>query len=189
VDITNGNVFPFGGTGGLSFPGTTYQQVYLGSLFGSSQIRLTAVEFFVSPNNGTRQVVAANYALSLSTTAKPVDGLDTVNLAMNVGADQQMAFNGPLGPGSIADSRLHLAFSNPVTFTPTNGNLLLQVVRTNPGPNTSAAFLAHIPNDGFPPGLSSRASDFGSNNVTNIFLVTRFHQQRCECPPQSPCTC
>ena len=185
-----GNTFPFGGTGGVTFPGTTYQQVYLASLFGSGQVRLTAIEFFAAPSNGTREVVPANYTLSLSTTARAVDALDTVNLASNVGANQQVVFSAALGPGAIVDSRLRLTFSNPYTFAPASGNLLLQVGRSNPGPNTNGAgFLAHIPNDGFPPGLSSRAHDFGSNDIVSVYLVTRFHQQRCQCPADAPCTC
>lgn len=187
-----GNIFPFGGpttAGGVPFPATTYQQVYLASLFGSGQVRLTAVEFFVSPTNGAREVVSANYTLSLSTTAKAVDALDTVNLAGNVGANQQVVFSGALGPGALVDARLRLAFSNPFTFAPASGNLLLQVGRSNAGPITSAGFLVHVPNDGFPPGLSSRAHDFGSNATQSIYLVTRFHQQTCQCPTGAPCTC
>ena len=42
-----GNTIPFGSNSvaGPSFAATTYQQVYLGSLFGTSQIRLTSIQF------------------------------------------------------------------------------------------------------------------------------------------------
>jgi hypothetical protein len=186
------NLVPFGGiataASGPPFPGTTYQQVYLGSLFGSNQVRLTDVEFFTHLQNGTRQVVSANYTFSMSTTARAVDALDSVNLASNVGTNQQVVFSGALGQGAIVDSRFRLTFSNPFSFTPASGNLLLHVVRSNPGPNTSASFLIHTPNDGFPSGLSSRASDF-SNVQAGVYLVTRFHHQRCQCPTEAPCSC
>jgi hypothetical protein len=185
-----GNAFPFG-SGTIGFPATTYQQVYLGSLFGSGQVRLTAVEFFTAPANGSREVVSANYTFSISTTTKAVGALDTANLASNIGPNQQVVFSGALGPGAIADSRCRISFSNPFSFAPGGGNLLLQIARSTPGPNTSAAFLNHVPNDGFPTGLSSRAHDFGSNASVGpgVYLVTRFHQQRCQCPTDAPCTC
>jgi len=185
------NLIPFGGattSNGVPFPGTTYQQVYLGSLFGSNQVRLTDVEFFTHAQNGTRQVVSANYTFSMSTTARAVDALDQVNLASNVGPNQQAVFSGALGAGAIVDSRFRVTFSSPFSFTPASGNLLLQVVRSNPGPNTSAAFLIHIATDGFPTGLSSRASDF-SNTQPGVHLVTRFYHQRCQCPTTDPCSC
>lgn len=183
-----GNTNPFGAAGGVSFPATTYQQVYLGSLFGSSQVRLTGIEFFALPRYGPRPLITANYTFSLSSTARAVDGLDTVSLASNVGANQQVVFSGILGQGAIVDYRFRLNFSNPFTFTPGSGNLLLHVVRSNPGPDTQAAFLNHVPNDGFPSGQSSRASDF-SNGHAGLYLVTRFYNQRCECPPGTTCTC
>jgi hypothetical protein len=188
-----GNIFPFGGTApGTSFPATTYQQVYLGSPFGPSQIRLTAAEFFVSPTQSTiftREVVSASYTFSMSTTTKAVEALDTVNLASNVGANPQVVFSGTIGPGAIIDSQFRVTFSNPFSFAPASGNLLLQIGRSNPGPSTQLGFLSHSPTDGFPTGLSSRAHDFGSNTVPAVYLVTRFYQQRCECPTQAPCTC
>ena len=185
-----GNINPFGGTppAAVPFAGTTYQQAYLGSLFGPNQVRLTDVEFFTHPLNGTRQVVSANYTFSMSTTARAVDALDQVNLASNVGTNQQAVLSAALGPGAIVDSRLRLTFSNPYVFTPASGNLLLQVGRSNPGPSTSAAFMNHNPNDGFPSGHSNRASDF-SNSQTGIYLVTRFYHQRCQCPATEPCSC
>jgi hypothetical protein len=185
-----GNTFPFGGPSGTS-PGTTYQQVYLGTLFGSGQIRVTAVEFFAGPRNGSREVASATYTFSMSTTTRAIEALDTANLASNIGPNQHIAFSGALGAGSIVDSRLRVAFSNPFPFSPDAGNLLMQIARSNPGPVTSASFLNHVPNDGFPSGQSSRAHDFGSNAAAGpaIYLVTRFHSQRCQCPTDAPCSC
>ena len=75
-----------GGTGDLgsdnSFPLTVnqngrYQQVYNGSLFPSS-FTIGSITFF--NNNfqpGTAVIDTANYSIHLSTTSKPVNGLDT----------------------------------------------------------------------------------------------------------------
>jgi hypothetical protein len=183
-----GNTIPFGGNS-ATFPGTTYQQVYLGSLFGSGQIRLTAIEYFATISG--REVVSANYTLSMSTTTRAIEALDPANLASNIGSNAQTVFSGTLGPGAVVDARLRINLSNPFVFTPGSGNLLLQVARANAGPNTSAGFLHHAPNDGFPSGLSSRAHDFGviSSAGAAFYLVTRFYPQHCVCPTDAPCTC
>jgi hypothetical protein len=186
-----GNTIPFGGTVISTSAGTTYQQAYLGSIFGTSQIRVTAVEFFAAPANGTREVASGIYTWSMSTTAKAVDALDSTNLPSNVGTNQQIVFSGALGPGSIVDSRLRITFSNAFLYSPAAGNLLLQMARSSAGPNTMAAFLNHRPDDGFPSGQSGRAHDFGNNAAPgpSTYLVTRFHNQRCQCPDSAPCFC
>src|SRR4030095_966917 len=46
-NLANGS--PRGGTGSGSLRGTPSQQVYRGDLFGSGQLRLTAIEFFAHP--------------------------------------------------------------------------------------------------------------------------------------------
>ena len=130
----------------------------------------------------------------MSSTPRPIDGLDPVNLTSNVGANPQTVFSAALGAGAIVDNRLRIDFSNPYTFAGTSGNLLLQIGRTNAGPTLQAGFLVHAPGDGFPEaaGLASRAHDFNNTPTTGnaaIYLVTRFHQQRCQCPTEAPCTC
>jgi hypothetical protein len=185
-----GNTVPFGSNSvaGPSYAATTYQQVYAGSLFGSSQVRLTSIQFFPTPANTANQPLPANYTISLSTTAKAVNGLDTVNLAGNLGANQQVVFSGALGSGTIVNGLFQIAFATPFFFTPSGGNLLLQILRSNPTGTFGVGLLNHFPGDGFPTGQSSRAHDWGTG-YAGFFLVTRFQQQRCECPPGQQCTC
>jgi TctA family transporter len=109
-----------------SFAGTTYQQVYLGTLFGSGQIRVTAVEFFTAPGNGSREIASANYTLSMSTTTKAVEALDTANLPSNIGANLQTVFSAALGAGAIVDSHLRIASSNPMSMSELGAVFLLR---------------------------------------------------------------
>jgi hypothetical protein len=187
-----GNTFPFGNAPSATFASTMYQQAYLASQFGTTPIRFTRLEFFrVMPTVAPliREVVAGDYVFSLSTTTKSVEALDPVNFAGNIGTDARTVFSTRLGPGSIVNDVLSIAFSSRFTYTPANGNLLLQIERSGASPpSTSVAFLGHTPNDGFPPGLSWRVSNYGGNSP-GFYLVTRFHHQRCVCPTTAPCTC
>ena len=184
------HAIPFGSNSvaGPSYPATTYQQVYAGTLFGSSQVRLTSIQFFPHATSAALQPLPANYTVSLSTTAKPVNGLDAVNLASNVGGNQQVVFSGALGPGTIVNGQFQITFTTPFSFTSSGGNLLLQIVRSNPAATSGVGLLGHLPGDGFPTGQSSRAHDWGTG-YAGFFLVTRFQQQRCECPPGQQCAC
>lgn len=184
-----GNSFPFGAMP-PNFPATTYQQVYASGQFGTSPIRLTRLDFFAVATGSSprRDVVSANYEFSLSTTSRSVDGLDTANLGTNVGSDVRVVLATALGAGAIVDNVMNITFSTPFNYSPTGGNLLLQILRSSPGANVSVGLVSHVPNDGFPRGLSSRASNFG-NGHAGFYLVTRFHHQRCQCPTAEPCTC
>ena len=185
-----GNTFPFGSTPSSTFASTTYQQVYAGGQIGSTQVRLTRLDFFVRNPTQNTAVVSGEYTFSISTTSRQVDGLETTNFQSNVGPDARTVFAGTLGAGSIVGDLLAISFTAPFAFSPSGGNLLLNIGRTNAGPRPSspAGMVNHTPNDGFPRGLSSRTSDYG-NGHAGFYLVTRFHRQHCVCPTAAPCTC
>jgi hypothetical protein len=184
-----GNTLPFGGTG-VNSSAATYQQVYQAGLFGSGLLRMMAVEFFVVPSASrpNPQVTPAQYTFSLSSTTAQVDALNTTNLAANVGANNQVVVTGTLA-GAIVNNVLSVPFTNPFVYSPTSGNLILQVLRSTPGQFTGVPFYSHSPGDGYQAGLSSRAQDYAGVGQAGFYLVTKFHHQRCVCPSAAPCSC
>ena len=168
-----------GGTGDLgsgnSFPLTVntngrYQQVYSGSLFPSS-FSIGSISFF--NNNfqpGTAVIETANYSIHLSTTSKPVNGLDTSVLSANVGADDAVFFNGVLG-GAVGPSNVFTITGNPFLYVPSGGNLLLDITITGQLGNGLGFLDAR--NGSFTTD-SSRAHNFGGG-FTSTGLVTQFN--------------
>jgi hypothetical protein len=157
---TGSNCFPFGCSGS---PGTRYQQVYAASDF-SGIITITGVTFFDSFYPGTFN--EADYTLSLSTTSKAVNGLDTV-MGNNVGGDNTLIFSGHLS-GTVPAS---FTLSGGVfTYNPFSGNLLVDIMLTNHVGGGSAYLDARNGDAG---GLFSRMQDFGSA-FENWGLVTQF---------------
>lgn len=158
---TSGNCFPFGcGPGG-----THYQQVYAASNF-SGTITITGVTFF-----DTRVVGGsfweADYVLSLSTTSKAVNGLDT-NMANNIGVDNTLLFSGHLA--GLFGSSFTLGGSGVFTYNPLNGNLLMDITRANMVDGREGYLDARSGDAG---GLFSRMYDYGSG-TSDYGLVTQF---------------
>ena len=160
---TGGNCFPFG-CKISGQPSSVYQQVYSAAAFGSSPLSISGVSFATTsggPNGGA-------YTLSLSTTSKSVNGLDTSIFANNIGGDDTQVFSGTLA-GQFASGVLSFAFA-PFAFDPGAGNLLLNVnVSGNPD-GFPGFFLA---NNGSAGGVYSRAHNFGSG-FSDFGLVTTF---------------
>jgi hypothetical protein len=126
-----------GGTNLLSWT-PEYQQVYANTAFTLGSYTFTGISFPVSggfngpgghPNGGTFQI-------SLSTTSAPVlstgntsTGLNKTNLSANLGADNTVVYVGSLP--AISGGMLTITFTTPFAYTPSAGNLLLDVQSSN----------------------------------------------------------
>jgi len=117
-----GNAFPFGSD---LYTGA-YQQVYAGSGFPSGPITITQIAFASTSTSALTRTL--NLSLGLSTTSLTPGGLST-NYAANRGPDFTNVFSGvqtfTTTPGA---GDFDLVFNiTPFTYTPSSGNLLLDV--------------------------------------------------------------
>ncbi len=173
-DVTVGNIssgesnfIPFGGAY-ANVGATEYQQVYLGSLFGTSPFLIGSVTFYAAPDTAPALNADGAYTLSLSTTTAPVGGLST-NFASNVGPDSYTFFSGKLQP-SVSTT---MTFTLPTAFdfNPTAGNLLLDVTFTGVTNDSAAYYVAQNGDFGM---LSSRMVNGSAGGMTGYGLVTTF---------------
>lgn len=189
VDVTVGDASggfqsraPFGNieTG----PSTRYQQIYNAALF-PTLFTITTVTFFDTGfgSIGDTVVTSAIYDMRLSTTTQSVNGLDNVNFDNNVGSDEATFFFGPLG-GSLGGNPEFSLFGSSFDYSPSNGNLLLDIRRTNTvnttGPGSYGFFDAYTQNVS---DDTSLVTDFGFEGggtsgdaflASSTGLVTRF---------------
>lgn len=155
------NCIPFG----CNFiAGTVYQQVYASSSF-SEPITISDIVFY---NRSGASFRSGDYTLSLSTTSKLVDGLDTVNFDSNLGPDNQLFWSGPLSGPAPAPEVVFLGA--PFGYDPALGNLLLDLRVSNGGPDSGLYLDAY---SGDAAGLFSRAHNFGGG-FEGYGLVTGF---------------
>jgi hypothetical protein len=111
-------------------PTVRYQQVYDASLFANiatSSIYVTSLTFFIGANFVVGWTIPS-MQINVSTTAKTEDGLSQV-FSDNVGADDAVVF-GPSSysfPGGSANARQLILFDRPFRYSPTTGNLLVEV--------------------------------------------------------------
>lgn len=160
---TGGNCFPFTCRG---FPGARYQQVYNSGLF-PGVMTITNISFFNTILPGA-SINSATYTIHISTTAKPVNGLDIRDFDSNVGADDALFFSGVLG-GPIEGGKFTITGA-PFLYDPSQGNLLIDIFKSGGGPTTG--FL-DARNGSFG-NESSRAHNFGSA-FASWGLVTEFN--------------
>jgi hypothetical protein len=123
----NGNCIPFSCPvlQGL----TAFQQVYTDTAF-SGVFVISGIEFFNTQFlNGNTALAGGTYTLSLSTTSRPVGGLDPTSPTNNLGPDNQIFFSGPLGSVS---GGVKVFAGTPFSYNPALGNLLLTVTFTSP---------------------------------------------------------
>lgn len=144
--------------------GSTYQQVYAASAFGSSPILIDAITFFGEPTTDTRFFGGQTFTMSLSTTGTAVGALSTT-LSSNLGADNT-AFGSLLLSGAIPGS---FTFTGtPFLFNPAAGNLLINIVVSgqNSLPTNPSTPQGSVDAGSADP-LTSRAyhETFGSNNL------------------------
>lgn len=129
---------PFGAN-----PGGLYQQVYAQELFTEGSVRINSLSFFTS-SVPPIPVGSGTYTLSLSSTARGIDGLEDGRLTgetpaltvfnSNLGSDNTVVFNGALP--AVSAGRLTFALTSAFTYNPNVGPLLLDVRST--GSNTPA---------------------------------------------------
>jgi hypothetical protein len=158
---TGGNAFPFGAS-----TGTIYQQVYASSDFASGPQFVNAFQFFFFPEGGPALSTAV-YNIFLSTTSAAVDGLNTVNLDANRGADNTLF--GTFALGGVAPSILVFA-GTPFVYDPSAGNLLIDMRISGQTTIGTAAFWA---NNGDAGGVYSRVYNFGTG-TSGFGLQTEF---------------
>lgn len=166
---TSANSFPFGGPFG-AFPGTRYQQVYNAELFlGLGPILIDQILFPHNLSPGGN-ISTARYEIHLSTTLRPVNGLDLVNFDNNLGPDDRLFF-GPVVRGGLLPGTMPLVFDGTAFYyDPTLGNLLLDV-RISERTESGSLFLDARSGDAG--GRFSRAHNFGIG-FDNFGLVTTF---------------
>lgn len=170
-DSNTGNAFPFGGW--RNGWGPEYQQVYAASDF-AGPIRITALQFYnYNYHFAGEASPPGTFKISLSTTASGVNGLDSVNLSNNYGADQKVVYDATLP--SVALGVLELSFTRSFDYNPGLGNLLVSVYSTDTTPLSSASIYFDSLNFGNGAGLFSRAfhNDVPNNSI-GWGLVTGF---------------
>ncbi len=162
-DASTGESTPFGSD-------LRYQQVYLGSEFGAGPVLIDSISFEYSGAGGTLD--PAVYTLSLSTTAKAVNGLSG-DFASNVGADSQVFSSTSLG-GPFASSSLTFT-GTPFLFDPSSGNLLLSISKDATAGGESIFFDGQFGDSGgkFSMVVSPSATGDGVTH-SNYGLTTRF---------------
>ena len=160
-----GNCAPFGCTGSGVRGFTRYQQVYNKAQF-SEPLLIDTISFFDAGHNGNLN--SGTYTLSLSTTSKPVNGLDLVTFDNNVGSDNQ-TFAVVLLTGGAVPSVLTFS-GTPFLYNPGLGNLLLDIHITDIAHTGSPSFFAS--RSGTANGRFSRAMDSGGGFV-DYGLVTK----------------
>lgn len=164
---------------------TTYQQVFDKTLFPTGGYTFNTLEFIRTTPGATFN--AADYSFSFSTTSKAVDGL-SATLSDNVGANSQSFWSGNLS-GPASNQQIFLTGST-YNYNPANGNLLLQVVKSNASATAGNAFLNVNPyyptldtgsmtNEGMP-------VNNGFGNYKNTVLLIHFAMFGDPTPPASP---
>ena len=124
ADPGQGNFYPFGGYNGR------YQQVYTASAF-SGPITIKALKFFNTQlNSGATAMASGTWTISLSTTSADWNTISS-NFAANVGPDNTQVFSGNLSQSWAFGNTLTITLSTPFTFTPSKGNLLIDVTASN----------------------------------------------------------
>jgi hypothetical protein len=173
---------------------TEYQQVFLNSSMGScagGTCTITGMSFQVlghdEPSAGDAGVVnGGTFTISLSTTSASVldsrgagTGLNTSNLAANLGSDNAVVYNGALP--AISGGALTITFQTPFNYAAFRGNLLLDVQSTGPT-NSGNPFMYLALGQTFPtnnsPAIFSRAwAGIGQGNYNSALglLTTLFY--------------
>lgn len=122
ADASTGNCYPFG----CAYYGE-YQQIYTSSQFSTGPVLVTGVEFFNTQiDSGATALNSGNWAISLSTTSSDWNTIGTT-YANNIGADNTLVFNGDLSQPWSFGNTLTIALTNPFSYDPSQGNLLMDV--------------------------------------------------------------
>ena len=147
------NSYPIGNSGINAVP---YQQIFDASLFGSSPILISSFAFRaddIMPLASGNIIDLASLQVTMSTTSKLVDGLDTT-IANNLGIDATMVINDTGGRklssdlskdenGITYDFDYIFAFDAPFLYDPDQGNLIFQIDATYGPASWITVFDAH----------------------------------------------
>ena len=159
---TQVNAFPFGGGGvGAYVAGSEYQELYSSTAFAgvASPFQINDIAFSSASGATT---ATYNVTLRLSTTRATNSTLST-NFAANEGADLAVVFNGTLTANLLTNGTFDLVFpTSPFVYTPSQGNLLLDVV-LNQNTTTSSGNTAFFAEDGS--GQTSRIYESSGNGA------------------------
>jgi hypothetical protein len=119
-----GNGFPFG----FSYAGA-YQQAYAGTSF-AGPITITGLEFYNTAYNSFATAMnTGTWTIALSTSKNDWHALSPV-YAANVGVDNTVVFSGNLARPWAFGNTLAISLSQPFTYDPANGDLLMDIVVT-----------------------------------------------------------
>ncbi len=167
-ELGTGNCLPFG-----CIPDLRYQQVYSASEF-SGRINIKELTFY-NELYSVGSIDPAHYAILLSVTDKAPNALDLTDLDNNIGDDQRLFFDGDLS-GSLSSTHRLTISGHPYNYDPDDGNLLLEIIKTDGGPDYGTVFLDRFTND--PSIGSSRAFEYGGvigdPAESHVGLVTTF---------------
>jgi hypothetical protein len=164
------NCIPFGCITAPNIWGPEYQQVYAASDFPAA-FTITDLRFYHTDFAGlTNALDGGTFTISLSTTSAAVNGLNSANLAANLGADNKVVFSGSL-PSSVPFGSFFDIFVSPFDYDPSKGNLLLDVTGSNLTQGQFSLFLDDDINGG---GLFSRITS--PNFASPSGLVTGFDE-------------
>jgi hypothetical protein len=163
ADPGSGNFFPFTGDGFAT--NNRYQQAYAASNF-SGPVTITGITFFNTELPGA-VFETADYTFTLSTSANPVNGLDTVDLNNNPGGDAALFASLNLSGATGASFTI---VGTPFLYDPSNGPLLIDITRANQVVGSGTGYLDAM--SGTAAGIFSRAHNYDSG-FEDFGLVTR----------------
>ena len=105
-----------------------YQQVYAATAFPEA-LNITSLTFYNDIADQDTAIAPGTYRMSLSTTNKAINGLNTLDLDANVGVDNPLvATLVATDPISVPEGTdFLLVLSSPFMYDPANGNLLLDI--------------------------------------------------------------
>jgi hypothetical protein len=166
-------------------PNMRYQQVYGSGAFSSLTPVgggwITAIQFRQESGTFLPGAYSGSFELRFSTTTRSVDGLSTT-FSDNVGANQQLAFNGTLDyaiprTGPLGTANPYIMLSTPYFYNPADGNLLMDVTMFS-APVSLLGDPVLFDASNLPSDLSSRVYAFDRGDPTGIAdttaLVTGF---------------
>jgi hypothetical protein len=160
-----GNCMPFACGEGA----TRFQEIYSNAAFlplGPGFV--TEIDFFRTNILNPGFLSHGTYVFSLSTTSKPVNGLDVPDLDANVGSDSAWVLTAVL-EGEQMGSVLSFRLDSPFFYDPSKGNLLLDIHMS-----ISVAGSAYLDVPAQNDGSLSRAFDGPFMGQDPGGLVTRF---------------
>ena len=179
-DTFGGSRFPFGFDAAQSPAnygmGGEYQELYSSTDFSAVGSPFTIHDIgFASTTGSTPGTATFNLTLRLSTTTATTSSLSST-FAANEGVNQAVVFSGPLTANIQANGTFDLVFpTTPFVYTPSQGNLLLDVVLNQ---TTQAASPLYFFSDNSFSGSTARVFQAGGTGGSSTFgsaLYTQFN--------------